>query len=297
MSLESGLRPLGPARELAAIWMFVRRELQIQVYFRFSFFSSLVETASSLVIYGMIARFGQALPSVQAIAGGDYVSFVLSGIVLNTLLATALSGPYFGLMNTFWQGRTEVLLASPLRLHVFVTGVSAGRYVDAALRIAIYLAGGTLFLGLVWPSLAGLIAALPVFVLAAVACTGLGLAAASTVYLLDARGGHDPVRLVVETIVGLVGGVYFPVTILPLWAQWIGQAVPHTYAIDGMRRAFYGSAQLPPLPLHAALGLEPLLGDCLALAIYAAVTLPVGWVLFQRGLRLARTDGRLSRWV
>jgi len=297
VSVDTGLRPLGPTRELAAIWIFVERELRMQVYFRFSFFTSLMETASSLVIYGMIARFGQVLPEVQAIAGGDYVTFVVSGIVLNTLLATALSGPYFGLMNTFWQGRTEVLLASPLRLPVLITGVSIGRYLDAAIRIVIYLAGGTLFLGLVWPRAIGLAAALPVFILAVAACTGLGLAAASTVYLLDARGGHDPVRLVVETIVGLVGGVYFPITILPLWAQWIGQVVPHTYAIDGMRRAFYGSAQLPPLPVHRALGLDPFLGDCLMLALYATIALPVGWVLFKRGLRLARTDGRLSRWV
>jgi ABC-2 type transport system permease protein len=297
VSAEPRVRALGPTRELAAIWMFVQRELRLQVYFRFSFFTSLMETASSLVIYGVIARFGQTLPQVQAITGGDYVTFVVSGIVLNTLLATALSGPYFGLMNAFWQGRTEVLLASPLRLPVLVTGVSIGRYVDAAMRIAIYLVGGALFLGLVWPGLFGLALALPVFVLAVAACTGLGLAAASTVYLLDARGGHDPVRLVVETIVGLVGGVYFPITILPLWAQWIGHLVPHTYAIDGMRRAFYGSAQLPPLPIHGWLGLDPLLADCMMLALYAVVALPFGWALFRRGVRLARTDGRLSRWV
>ena len=295
--MSVSIRPLGPARELAAIAVFVRRELRAQTYFKLSFFMSLAETASTLVIYGMIARFGQALPEVQALTGGDYVTFVVAGIILNTLLATALSGPYFGLMDTFWQGRTEVLLASPLRLPIVVVGASVGRYLDAAIRIAIYVVGGWLFLGFAWPSALGLLAALPVLVLAVLACTGLGLMAASTVYLLDARGGNDPVRLVVETIVGLVGGVYFPIAVLPLGAQWIGHLVPHTYAIDGMRRAMYGSAQLPPLPLHAALGVDPLLGDLLALALYAAIALPLGWTLFKRGLVLARTDGRLSRWV
>ncbi len=46
--------------------------------------------------------------------------------------------------------------------------------------------------------------------------TGLGLMAASMICMIDARGGCDPIQFVVETIAGLVAGVYFPLQVLPV---------------------------------------------------------------------------------
>jgi ABC-2 type transport system permease protein len=290
------VRALSPGRELAAVWMFVKRDFLLQTHFKLSYLTGLVSTISSLVIYGMIARFGQSVPEIQALAGG-YVNFVISGMVLNALLATALSGAYNGLMDSFWNNRIETIMISPLRLPVFVTGLSLGQYVDTAIRIALYLIGGTLFLGFTWPRAPGLLGVLAVLIPALVACTGLGLAAASSVYTVDARGGQDPIRFFVETIAGLVAGVYFPLQVLPAGVRWLAYLVPHTYALDGMRRAMFGSASVPLLGVHGALPLPPLATDCLILTLYAAIALPVGWKLFRYGMRLARADGRLSWWV
>jgi ABC-2 type transport system permease protein len=276
--------------------MFVKRDLLLQTHFKISYVVGLIGTVSSLVIYGMIARFGQSVPEIQALAG-SYVNFVISGMVVNTLLATALSGPYNGLMESFWSNRTEIIIASPLRLPIFVIGLSAGRYVDTLIRMAIYLVGGSLFLGFTWPAAPGVLALLAVLLPALMACTGLGLMAASSIYTLDARGGQDPIRFVVETISGLVAGVYFPLQVLPLWAQWLAHLVPHTYAIDGMRRALFGATSVPLLPIHFYLTLSPLVLDCLMLALYALIALPVGWKLFRYGMKLAKSDGRLSRWL
>jgi ABC-2 type transport system permease protein len=290
------VQTLSPGRELAAVWMFVKRDFLLQTHFKLSYLTGLMGTISSLVIYGMIARFGQSVPEIQALAGG-YVNFVISGMVLNTLLATALSGAYNGLMDSFWNNRIETIMISPLRLPVFVTGLSLGQYVDTAIRIAIYLIGGTLFLGFTLPRAPGLLALLAVLIPALLACTGLGLAAASSVYTVDARGGQDPIRFFVETIAGLVAGVYFPLQVLPLGVQWLAYLVPHTYALDGMRRAMFASASVPLLGVHGYLPVSPLVADCLILTLYAAIALPVGWKMFRWGMQLARADGRLSWWV
>lgn len=289
------VQPLSRVRELDAIWMFFKREFLLQTHFKLSYGTDLMHTVSTLIIYGMIARFGQSVPEIQVLAGG-YVNFVISGIVINTLLATALSGPYNGLMDAFWNNRIEMILASPLRLPLFVTGISASRYVDAVMRIAIYLIGGTLFLGFEWPKTPMIPASLAVLFLALLGCTGLGLAAASSIFTLDARGGQDPIRFVVETISGLVCGVYFPLGVLPTWAQWLAHLIPHTYALDGMRRALFATSSVPPLPIHDWLPISPLVADCLILALYTLIVFPFGWKLFQYGMHLAKSDGRLSRW-
>lgn len=293
----AAVKPLSPLREVAAVWMFVKREFRLLTFFKFSFVTGLIATIPQLVIFGIIARFGQAVPEVEALSGG-YMNFVISGLVINTLLATALTGPYKGLMDSFWNDRIEIIMASPLRLPVFATGLSLGNYVEASMRVLILVFGATLFLGLSPAGApASLAAAAVVLFLGLLACTGLGLAAASSVYTLDARGGQDPIILLVETVSGLVAGVYFPLQVLPQWAQWVAHLVPHTYAIDGMRRALFGSDKIPLLPFHHYSPLPPLWADCLVLCLYAAVALPVGWKLFQYGVGLARRDGRLSRWT
>jgi ABC-2 type transport system permease protein len=302
MSAAKGVRswgiskPLSPLREFAAIWMFVKREFRLLTFFRLSFITGLLATIPQLIVFGIIAKFGQSIPEVQGLSGG-YVNFVISGLIINTLLATALTGPYKGLMDSFWNDRIEIIMTSPLRLPVFVTGLSAGNYLEAVLRVIIIIAGAALFLGFS-ATLAPIVLAAPVvLVLGLLACTGLGLAAASSVYTLDARGGQDPIILIVETLSGLVAGVFFPLQLLPPWAQWTALLIPHTYVIDGMRRALFGSDKIPLLPFHQYVSLPPVWADCLMLAIYAAITLPIGWKLFQYGLQLARTDGRLSRWT
>ncbi len=288
--------PLSRMRELDVVWMFVKRSLLMQTRFKFAYSMGLAQTASSLVIYGIIASLGRSIPGIGHLPGG-YITWVISGLVLNLLLNTAIAGPHEALIDSYWSSRLEMILSSPLRLPVFVTGMSAGRYVDALISIAIYLVGGTIFLGFAWPSAPGILAFLAVLIPAMVACTGLGLAAASSMYTLDARDGEDPIRFAVTTVSGLVAGVYFPLQVLPGWVQWAALLIPHTYALDGIRRALYGERAIPLLPVHHYLPLAPLVADALILLIYALIAIPLGWRLFRYGLDLARTDGRLSRWL
>jgi ABC-2 type transport system permease protein len=290
------VRPLTIRQQLAAIWVFVKRDFSLQTRFKASYLTGLLGTVQQLVIYAMIARFGASLPAVERLTGG-YLSFVLTGLALNILLTTALTGPYLGLMESFWSNRIEILLASPLRLPGFVTGVSVGKFVDAAVQITIVLGGGWLFFGFVWPEGGDALSFVAVLVPALAAVIGLGLAAAGMVYLLDARGGQDPVQFAVLTISSLVAGVYFPIQVLPAGVQWLCYLVPQTYALDGMRRALFGAESLPPLPLVADLPLAPLLVDIVVLVGYAALAIPLGWLVFRHGMEQARADGRLSRWL
>ena len=290
------LKPLTTRNELQVIWMFLRRAFLLQTHFKFSYFIGLLGTVSTLIMYGMIARFGGSVEGAHALSGG-YINYVITGLVINTLLATALSGPYRGLMDCFWSNRAETLMASPIRLQVFATGISVGHYLDTIIRVLIYLVGGWLFLGFTWPAASGVFLSLVLLVLGVVACTGLGLAAASMVYLLDARGGQDPIQFFVEVVSGLVAGVYFPLSILPGWMRWLAYLIPHTYAIDGIRRAFYGVSTIPLLGIHESIPVNPIILDAVVLAIYGLIGIPVGWRLFRKGIDLARTDGRLARWL
>jgi ABC-type multidrug transport system permease subunit len=274
-------------------WLFVRRSLRLWTYFKLNFLVGQAEVVSNLIIFATIARFRGEAPG----APGGYVSFVILGLILNALLTAALAAPYQGLIDSYWSNRLEMLMMSPIRLPLFVVGTSVGNYVQAGFQVALYAGLGWLWFGFApwgrgW-AMAGLLVLLGVL-----ACTGLGLIAASSVYHLDARGGQDPVRFVVGLLSGLAAGVYFPVYVLPGWAQWLACLIPHTYALDGVRRVILGPAGgAGLLPIHRLVPVSPPVLDALALIIYGLVAVPIGWVLFEGAIRRAKKDGRLSRWV
>jgi len=278
---------------LRICWLFVRRSLRLWTYFKLNFLVGQAEVVSNLIIFATIARFRGEAPG----AAGGYVSFVILGLILNALLTAALAAPYQGLIDSYWSNRLEMLMMSPIRLPLFVVGTSVGNYVQAAFQVALYAGLGWLWFGFAprgagW-AMAGLLILLGVF-----ACTGLGLIAASSVYHLDARGGQDPVRFVVGLLSGLAAGVYFPVYVLPGWAQWLACLIPHTYVLDGVRRVILGPAGATGLlPMHRWVPLAPHLLDALALLVYGLLAGPIGWSLFEGAIRRAKSDGRLSRWV
>jgi len=284
---------------LRAMWAFVKRDLKIWTYFKLNFLIELAGIFSNLAIYAIIALVaGETVKSFLKPYGGEYVSYVILGIILNTILSTSLAAPYWGTMEAFWSGRLEILMISPISTPLFVTGTSIGGYVRTFINVLIYLALGLLFFGLRLGGTADYALAGFYILIAAVACTGLGLMGASLIYFIDARGGQDPIRWIVGILVGLASGVYYPLSILPEWVQWLGCLIPHTYALDAARRAILGGDfKNPTIPVHRLFGLTPLLTDILMLIAFSVVTVPLGWWMYDRGVRKAKTDGRLSRWV
>jgi ABC-2 type transport system permease protein len=277
---------------------FLVRELRLWMHFRSSFTLDQLMVLTNFTIYMVMASFQRIGPGLEAY-GSDFTSFVVVGLAANTVFAAALAAPYLGLLASWQANRLELLMLSPINLPLFIAGISLGQYLRAAFRVAIYLVLGILVFGAGqgWSlRIDGLLAGLAASILAVAASMGLGLAAAAMIYFVDARGGSDPVRLVVEAVAGIAAGVYFPVSFLPQWLQWLACAVPHTYALDTLRRGLAGMSPLPTLPVHGVLPGSPVEVNLFVLAVYAILSALLGLGLFRRGLELARTDGRLSTW-
>jgi ABC-2 type transport system permease protein len=49
---------------------------------------------------------------------------------------------------------------------------------------------------------------------------------------------------VIQGVLLLVSGVYYPISVLPGWLQWLGRLSPPPYTLDEERAAIlYGNAQ------------------------------------------------------
>jgi ABC-2 type transport system permease protein len=82
----------------------------------------------------------------------------------------------------------------------------------------------------------------------------------------------------------VVSGVYYPVSVLPEWMQWLAKISPATYALEGIRAAILDGASLGSL-WH----------DIWPLLVIGAVCIPLGLAIFNRGEVYAKRNGKLKR--
>jgi ABC-2 type transport system permease protein len=124
------------------------------------------------------------------------------------------------------------------------------------------------------------LAALLILALTVVSFSSLGIIAASFIIVLK-RG--DPVTWVFNSLSSLLGGVYYPITILPGWLQFLSNFLPITYSLRAMRLALLQS--------YSFSALAP---DILALALFSLILLPLSLLAFRYAVHRARVDGSLT---
>lgn len=97
------------------------------------------------------------------------------------------------------------------------------------------------------------------------------------------RWGHSAEALVwgVPYLLQPLSAIYYPLSVLPEWMQWISKCLPSTYVFEGMRLVAE-TKTLPPEYFWIALGLN-------------AVYFILGGSFFGAMYRSARNSGRLGR--
>jgi ABC-2 type transport system permease protein len=87
------------------------------------------------------------------------------------------------------------------------------------------------------------------------------------------------------TGIAIVGGLYFPIALLPGWIRWASEVQPFTPATDLMRHLLVAT------PLQQAAALE-----LLKLIAFAAVLFPVALAILQRAIRYGQSTGTIAEY-
>ncbi|MEJ2265934.1 MAG: ABC transporter permease, partial [Anaerolineales bacterium] len=201
--------------------------------------------------------------------GGDYFAFVLIGIAFAGYFGVGLSSFSSSLRQAQTTGTLEAMLTTPTALSTIILSSSLWSYLLTTLRVLVYLLIGDLFLKV---NLGGgnYLGALIVLILTIISFSSLGIIAASFIMVLK-RG--DPITWLFNATSSFLGGIYYPVTILPGWLQFFSYLLPVTYALRAMRLALLQGASTATI-----------LSDILVLAVFSAILVSV------------RGTTRQSRW-
>lgn len=260
-------------------WAFFKRDLIEYFSYKASFVFELVGIFSNILTFFFIAKvFGAGASPYLQNYGGDYFSFVLIGIAFASYQSVALNSFSGALQKEQGAGTLEAILMTPTRLSTVILSTTLLSFVFATLRVLFYLFVGAAFFGLNL-SRVNFVSALATLFLTLTSLSGLGIFSAG--FLLVFKKG-DPVNYFMGGISKFLAGVYFPISILPLWVQNFSSWIPLTHSLTAMRQALLAGASCLVLKQ-----------ELLALAAFSIVLLPLGIFFFGWALRRAKRDGSL----
>ena len=207
-----------------------------------------------------------------------------------TLLIGAVIWSYLGIVFEFmtetvawerWEGTIEYTFMAPLRRSVHLFGVGAFAVLYGVFRSAVLFAVVATFFGLDMPD-ANFLAAIVVLAIASFSFMGVGTMTSVLPLISPEKGAQ--LGFVAQGTLLVISGVYYPVSVLPDWMQWLSTISPATYALRGIRGALLDGA-----------GFGSVWGDIWPLIIIGAVAMPLGLWVFRRGEVHAKKHGKLKR--
>ena len=211
--------------------------------------------------------------------GGAYFPFVLLGLACSRYLAISLSGFAGSLREEQLQATLEPILSTPTSLVVVALGSIGWEVLWATVEFACFLGVGAMCFGLDL-SRVNITASVVVLLLSIGALSSLGLLSASGTLLFQE---FDPFTWVLGGAMKLLGGVYFPVALLPGWLKTAAGWCPLTYTLEGLRQAM-----LLGKPL------KELTEVCVVLGLFAMVLWPVALASFSWTIRRLKVTGSLN---
>ena len=265
------------ARKIAS---FFWRDFAIARGYRGALVLETIEALFGVATFYYLSRFVESPELERALPhGANYFAFALVGFAFFDYLSVAL-GAFDASIEEARQNRTlEALLVTQTPLAVILAGSAVYPFAALALRTCVYFVWGALFFGFA-PRTANWPGAVSVLVASILAFAGLGVLSASY-QILFKRG--NPAKWVVLGVSGLVGGMMYPVAVLPGSLQFVARLIPVTYSLEGMRAA-----------LLAGAGWGELWRPLAALLIFAVVLIPLSFAVFAWALRRTKITGTLT---
>ncbi|MHB1843076.1 MAG: ABC transporter permease [Sulfobacillus sp.] len=206
-------------------------------------------------------------------------------LVIGALLWNFLSILFQEVSNSIqwerWEGTIEYSMMAPIHRLTYLGGVCLWGSLYGLIRTAVVLIAVIFFFHL---SLAGadLPGALLIVLASILPFIGLGLMGA-VLPLMSAERGAQATQ-VIQGVILLVSGVYYPVSALPQPLRAMGILSPATYTLQATRDAMLHGASVASL--------LPTAGGLVAAGL---VTIPIGLLIFSWGERYAMRAGKLKR--
>jgi ABC-2 type transport system permease protein len=230
--------------------------------------------AVDIVLWGFITKY---LDKVSA-QGFDFVATLLGAVLLWDFFVRIMHGVTLAFFEDVWSRNFLNVFAGPITITEYVFGLILSSVATGAAALIMMVGMASFFFGLsFW--VYGLMLA-PFLLILFLSGIALGVGACAMVL----RFGPACEWFVwpIPALMSPFVGVFYPVSTLPSWMQYVSAFLPQTYVFEGMRAIITGG--------------EPSLNALLWGAMLAALWLPLSYLLFARVYRHAVRSGLIARY-
>jgi ABC-2 type transport system permease protein len=262
-------------RIVAAI---VLRDYAVTRSYRYALVFDFLLAVVDLCVYYYISKALPGATTEDLDGAPSYFAFVTVGLAVTVVISSASAQLAQRVREEQLTGTLEALVTQPVKASELAFGLGGLPFLLALVRAAIYLTVATALLGVSFAG-ADWVGFTVVMMATGAALLGLGIALGAVVLVIKRA---TVVVTLASFALGLLGGAFFPVSVLPDWLQPIAAIVPTRFAFDGLRAALFTGG-----------GWED---DAAALAAIAVVALPVALWLFRRALDHCRRTGSLVQY-
>lgn len=235
----------------------------------------------AFLVYSVAGALSISL--IGAAAGDDRLLLTLIiGAVFWNYLSVVFSWIAETIAVERWEGTLEYTFMAPVRRWTQLMGsclyaMAYGLVHTAAMLIVLMLFFRQLDLGV-----ENLATAAAFVLLGSFSFVGIGMMAAILPLLYVERGAQ--MTFVLQSCLLLVSGVYYPVSVLPEWMQFLSHLSPATYVLAGVRAGLLDGTPITSL-----------WGDVIPLIVMGIALIPAGLWAFGRAERYAKRTGKLKR--
>lgn len=278
----SSTEPLleAPGMDWRRIGALFRRDFYVEFSYQFRIVLRYLEVVFYALIMFFISRLMGQPPELDQYEGG-YFEFVMVGLAVTAFGGLGISAFNQRIGEEQRLGTLEVLLTTPTRMSVFLTGsfvlpllLTTGEVI-LLLVIAISTAGVGFPLG-------GMLLSIPLWVLTIATFCAFGIMAAGVI-VVTKRG--DPISGPLYQLTLLFSGALFPVSVFPEAISWAAYLFPAFYGITGIREVLLADG-----------GWSDIAPELLVLSAFTVVLIPLSLWIFSRAIRIARAAGTLGNY-
>jgi ABC-2 type transport system permease protein len=260
---------------------FLKRDFRQESSYRLAFVTSFGGALTTLLSAGFLSRIVPGHQPALKAYGSDYFTFVLIGTAALSYFSVALGTFATNLSQEQQQGTMEALLVTPTDPRAILLCGATWPFLFATVQLILYLVvGAALFHAKV--AAENLALAAVMMFLTVVAFSAVGLVAAGVMVLAKRTG---VIIGFAGSVFALLGGVLYPISVLPRFLRVLAQLLPMVHGLDAVRLSLVSDPNL------AAIG-----RDAIILIGFAVVLVPAALQTFQLALRRARRIGSLSHY-
>lgn len=221
-----------PNRNVIALQTILRKEI---TRFMRIWVQTLVPPAITMSLYFVI--FGSLIGSrIGQMGGFSYMEFIVPGLIMMSVITNSYANVSSSFFSAKFQRNVEELIVSPVNTWTIIAGYVGGGLTRAIL-IGIIVTGISLFFVDIRIH-NFLVIAVTLFL------TSTLFATAGLINAIFAKS-FDDISIIptfVLTPLTYLGGVFYSISLLPEFWQWVSKINPIVYMVSGFRYGFLGQS-------------------------------------------------------